>query len=271
MSNKMRLFIGGLAALTVASLFVALNGKGQTNRQAKPTPYPVPFGQAAKELDDAATPIADFDNPPITDRIKKNERKTKNARYDKWGAVRNQPHPNAGEVIVEPEWRSGQAPADLPADRSVLIVEAIVADSKAFLSTDKTGVYSEFTISVSRILKVAPRLSVNVGDLVVIERFGGKVRYASGQVIRIRIDGQGVPIVNNKYLFFLSKNDQDSYRLLTAYEIKGNQVFALDGSRTNFRGKGDSVFDKHNGEDLETFREKVERVINASRGEGRLP
>lgn len=155
----------------------------------------------------------------------------------------------------------------MPGDRSDVIVEAIVGDSKAFLSEDKTGVYSEFTIIVSKVVKVATGFSVNISDTIIAERFGGKVRYPSGKVIRCRIAGQGVPIIGKRYLFFLTKADQDSYTLLTAYEIQRNKVFALDGSRTYSRGKGGSIFDKHNGRELDSFMEEVERTLSTSQGE----
>ena len=83
MSNKMGLFVGGLAAVSVISLFVSFSGKGQTNQQRKPTTDQIPSGQAAKQIDDEATPIVDFDNPSTADRIDKNARKLKGVRYEK--------------------------------------------------------------------------------------------------------------------------------------------------------------------------------------------
>src|SRR5712671_1810242 len=131
--NQRLVITGVMSAVALGSLFVAFSGKGQSSRSA-PANDQAPFGRAAKEIDDAASPIVDFANPGAVDRIERNARKPKNARYDKYGAVQSHPYPNAGEVIVEPEWRSGQGPSDLPADRSTVIVEAIVSDSKAFLS-----------------------------------------------------------------------------------------------------------------------------------------
>jgi hypothetical protein len=269
--HKRLIIVSSVSAVLLISLFVALNGKGQANQQGSSATGQAPFGQATKQIDDAATPIVDFDNPNAADRIDKNARKLKSVRYDKYGVVPSRPHPEAGEVRIEPEWRSSHAPSDLPADKSDLIVEATVAESHAFLSDDKTGVYSEFSIIVSRVLKVSPGIPVNLGDTIVAERFGGKVRYSSGQVIRCRIEGQGVPMLGKAYLFFLSKVDQDSYQLLTAYEIQGNKVFALDGSRTSFRGQGSSIFDKHNGEDLDSFMGKLETALNNSHGGGIKP
>jgi hypothetical protein len=269
MFKQKRLMLVGAVCVALAGLFVVFNGQGQANQLGSTATDQVPFGQAAKQIDDAATPIVDLDNPGGVDRIDKNARKLKNARYDKYGPVKIDSYPNAGEVRSDPERRAGFS--DLPAEKSDVIVEAVVGDSKAFLSEDKTGIYSEFTILVSKILKVATGLSMNVGDKIVAERFGGKVRYPSGQVVRWRTSSEGVPIVGRKYLFFLANADQDSYRLLTAYEIQGNRIFSLDGSRSEPRGQGNSIFDKHNGEALDIFMGEVERVINNSHGGGTKP
>ena len=238
----------------------ALRGRTQNSpastKQEKTTSEPT-----AKELDDAATPIVDFDNPSVIEPTEKSSRKLKNERYNKETFVLSDPQ-RVGEVIREPEWQAGLS--DLPADKSDIVVEGQVTDARAFLSDDKTGVYSEFTIRVSRILKVAPGLSVNLDDTIVMERFGGRVRYPSGKVIRYRIEGQGSPMQGKKYLFFLAKADQGNYKLLTAYEIQGQKVFALDGSRINFRGKGNWKFDKHNGEDLDSFIGEIERAVSSS-------
>lgn len=264
MANKMRLFIAGLAAMTVLGLFVALSGKGQTNQQRRPTSEQIPFGQAVKQIDDAATPIVDYDSRESVDRIDKIRRKLKNARYDH-GVLPSNPGPDIGDIRSEPERRAGFS--DLPASRSDVIAEAVVGNSRAFLSGDKTGVYSEFTIVVAKVLKNAEGFSVNPGDTIIAERFGGKVRYPTGNVIRYRIEGEGVPIVGKRYIFFLAKADQDSYNLLTAYEIQGNKIFALDGSRNNARGQGNSIFDKHNGKDLDTFMRDVGTALGKSPGQ----
>ena len=263
MFNQKRLVFGAACFALLFGLFVGFNGKGRAEQKNQQ----VVQASSPKELDDAARPIVDFDKPAPVEPAEKSKRNLKNARRNKQSFVLSSPQPEVGEVIREPEWPVPLS--DLPADKSHVIVEGIVADSKAFLSQDKTGVYSEFTIRVSRVLKVAPGLSVNVGDAIVPERFGGRVKYPSGQVIVYRIADQGAPMGGKRYLFFVANDDQDSYRLLTAYEIQDQKVFALDGS--SFRGQGRSVFDKHNGEDFDSFLRKVESAINNSQGGGNHP
>ena len=74
----------------------------------------------------------------------------------------------------------------LPAECSYRIVEGVVTDAKASLSNDKTGVYSEFAIRISAILKASDQVRVNPSDTVVVQRIGGKVKYKSGRVILLQ-------------------------------------------------------------------------------------
>jgi hypothetical protein len=265
LNEKRPLLVAVVSIVFLASLSIVFKGRGQTElkQSSAGVPSQTQSDQNAKQLDDAATPIVDLANPDTTDRIDKNARKLKNARHDKSGPVKIDSYSNAGEVRSDPEHRAGFS--DLPVDKSDIIVEAVVGDSKAFLSEDRTGIYSEFTIIVSKILKVAAGFSINLGDKIVTERFGGKVRFPTGEIVRWRESRQGVPITGKKYLFFLARADQDSYKLLTAYEMQGNKVFPLDGSRTEPGRPGASVFDKHNGEDLDIFMQEVQNAISRSR------
>jgi hypothetical protein len=252
MPRNMRLVVGVFVSLVTAS---------QSYQHGKPATDEVPFGQAAKQIDDEATPTVDYDSRDGVDRIDKTVRKAKNARYNR-GPLPSNPHPEIGDIRTEPERRAGFS--DLPAGKSDVIAEAIVGNSRAFLSDDKTGVYSEFSIVIAKVWQGRSSLTVAPGDTLIVERFGGRVRYPSGKVIRARVVGEGVPILGKRYLFFLAKADQDSYKLLTAYEIQDNKVFALDGSRTEPRGQGSSIFDKHNGKTFDGFIREVEAAINSS-------
>lgn len=248
------------AALFIGSL-VALAGRGQDKKQ---NPRRVDDGALAKQIDDEATPVVDLQNPDTSDRVDKESRRIKNARYDNAGSDLTRPIPNAGGFVAEPEWRSGYS--DIPVSKSDLIVEAVVSESHAFLSNDKTGIYSEFTLLVSKPAKLTTGLGVNINDRIVGERFGGKIKYPSGQIARFRNARQGIPIIGKRYLFFLAKLDQDTYNILTAYEIQGDTVSPLDGSRLELGGRqGASIFDKHTGKNLDSFMAEVDRAIKDTR------
>ena len=267
MIKKNRIFIITVisAALFIGSL-VALAGRSQDNKQNR---RKVDDSSLAKQIDDEATPIVDLQNPDTSDRVDKNNRRIKNARHDNSGPDKSRPLPSAGDVVGYPEWRAGFS--DLPVASSDLIVEAVVSESHAFLSNDKTGVYSEFTLLVAKSPTFTTGLGVNVNDRVVGERYGGKIKYPSGLSNRWRNARQGIPIIGKRYLFFLAKVDQDTYKILTAYEIKGDTVSPLDGSRTEPGERlGASIFDKHNGENLDSFMAEVSQAItNLKEGAGK--
>lgn len=223
-------------------------GQDLTRNEAKSRP-------TAKEADDAATPIVDLvssDTAAVS-----TERLLKNNRYDNQGMVKSEIDPSVAEVFQEPTERI----SDIPAGESDLVVEGTVTDSAAFLSNDKGAVYSEITVRISDVLKETSDLSLKIGDSIVAERFGGRVKYPNGQIVRYRLAGQGSPAKGKTYLFFLSRAEQSNYNILTAYELQGNKVQALDGSRINYRRLGDWAFDKHNDEDYQAFRKATEQAV----------
>lgn len=202
-----------------------------------------------KELDDDAAPIVDLTKSSNTPADEK--RRQKNKRFDNALTESIEANPTSNEVNVVSEGLV----SDIPTALSDLIVEGQVKNSAAFLSEDKTGIYSEFTVQVSDVIRTS--VPVSEGDIITTERFGGRVRFPSGQIARYRVAGQGAPAKDRKYLFFLKKMADGSYRILTAYELRGNKVFALDGPHSNFNGRGSSQFDKHNGKDAQEFRKEV--------------
>jgi hypothetical protein len=237
-----------LVALSVGTI-VTINSQTQTSKQQDKS--------ATKEIDDEATPIVDFN---VANLNIDQSRINKNARYDKYSFVESEPPPNAGEVIQFPGENDREL--DMPVEESDLIIEGQVTDSKAFLSNDKSGIYSEFTIAVSKVLKnTAGDSSIKANENMVVERLGGRVRYPSGKIIRYVMSGLGSPSINSKYLFFLTKTKENAYRILTGYEFKNDKVFALDGARTFRRSVEKKVFDNHNGRDYESFVNEIKKAI----------
>jgi hypothetical protein len=224
-------------------------GNGQVETQAQRPP-------SAKELDDASTPIVDMTLTNTSQIAETKERKEKNKRFNNQSLVTEQPASGGGDVNVTSE----AIIPDMPFALSDLVIVGEVADSRAFLSEDRTGVYSEFTISTIEVIKPTLSASVRPGDSITTERFGGRVRYPSGPIVRYKVSGQGSPMKGAKYVFFLKQKEDKSYLVLTAYELRENKVFALDGSRTNVNARGNSPFDKHNGKDTQDFRNELEQA-----------
>src|SRR4051812_30876274 len=122
MIKKNRIFIITVisAAIFIGSL-VVLAGRSQDNKRNPRRGD----DSSARQIDDDATPVVDLQNPETSDRVDKNNRKIKNARYDNAGSDLTRPIPNAGGFVAEPEWRSGYS--DIPVSKSDLIVEAVVS------------------------------------------------------------------------------------------------------------------------------------------------
>jgi hypothetical protein len=115
----------------------------------------------------------------------------------------------------------------LPTERAAAVVIGTIADAKAYLSTDKTGVYSTINVLVDEVLKSPGKLKV--GDLVEAEREGGRVRFSSGRVHLYMVSEQDMPRVGGRYLLFLTATDNDSvFEILTGYELRELSVYALD-------------------------------------------
>jgi hypothetical protein len=118
------------------------------------------------------------------------------------------------------------------------VIVGEVADAKAYVTGDKSTVYSEFTVQVRKVLKDYAQARMLPGESIVVERPGGRVRYPGGHVSRFFLTGLGMPGVARQYVLFLTRNSEDeSYRLLTGYELLNGHVFPLDettSSQTDF-------------------------------------
>jgi hypothetical protein len=153
--------------------------------------------------------------------------------------------------------------AALPVERSDAIVVGRVARAEAFLSPDRTNVYSEYTIAVNDVLKSPPD---RTGDEVVAERAGGAVRFASGAVRRYASRNQGAPRAGDDYVFFLRRNETgDDYTLLTAYKLRGGAVGPLDGRDDPDR----FAFSRFAGASAAAFLETLTRAIAENKDFGR--
>jgi hypothetical protein len=145
----------------------------------------------------------------------------------------------------------GEGPAALPTDRSDLVIVGQVLRSSAFVTPDKTGVYSEFPILVQSVLKGD---SSSISKTVIGIRGGGTVTFPSGHKRKILFDGMGYPQTGPKYLFFLHKMPGTAldYGILTAYELSGTSVYALDNVEP---------FTKYEGAEQATFLQTIKNQI----------
>ncbi len=95
---------------------------------------------------------------------------------------------------------------ELPYEVADTIVIGDVADIKVFLSSDAKGLYREFSVSVTKILKsTSSSFPVpTVGQSITLLRDGGAARLPDGKVVKHEIRNYPTPELNQRCLFFLT-------------------------------------------------------------------
>ena len=212
-------------------------------------------------------PIVDYDAPEPSDPEKRSKRRAKSKTY-------NDPHGrkiNPSKAVTgasRSEWEFGLASA-LPVAQSNAVIIGKVINAQAYLSEDKTSVYSEFTVQVEDVLKNDNNEPITAGDSIVTERQGGRVRLPSGSISNFYITGQNTPQIGHRYVLFLGYNPYDasnrsltsprdmSRHILTGYELRAGQVFLLDGM-------GGKNFQNYEGNDEATFLNEIRRSATNS-------
>lgn len=194
---------------------------------------------------EAQFPSVDYDAPnsELNDPEKRAKRKVKNNHYDKYSFGISDPTPRVNETSVETEWSLHVSP--LPVEESELVLVGEVLKAEAHLSNNKKGIYSEFTIRVDDVVKPQGTAEIALGSMIAIERLGGTVKYAAGNKRIVRIEGQGMPRINRRYVFFLNTTEHgQGFRLLTGYELHSGKIIPLDiSTRMNaYKGMAEEAF-----------------------------
>ena len=126
------------------------------------------------------------------------------------------------------------------------VVIGSVRKAAAFVSQDRTSVYSDFTIEVESILKQDRLQPVAETSQVIGDRQGGSIRFPSGHITDFMVRGEGYPAVGARYVFFLARwEDQvGHYNISTAYQLNGGKVYPIDDRRpyTDYEGVPEEQF-----------------------------
>jgi hypothetical protein len=149
-----------------------------------------------------------------------------------------------------------------PVAPSAAIAVGTVLSGKAFVSKDRTYVYSDYQVRVDRVLKQDPSASLVVGEQIVVSRGGGTIRFPSGHFRNYLTNGEGFPTIGSQYLFFLGKPNfpQHEYEQIigSLYQLSDGKVHPLDTEQLPlFDDMSDVV-----------FLAKVEQAIAKSRAGG---
>lgn len=236
-----------LLLLTIIAFFFAgISFQGQSQKK------PVKTSLKAERI----LPIVDFDDPEQNSAELVRQR-TKASRYDRKNSQPIEESSNVTSRVLNNHWSEGMSP--LPVSESDVVLIGSVLSAKAYLSNDKTGVYSEFRVQADEVLK--SEQSIQAGDTISVERYGGAVRFRSGYIQRYEVSGQGMPQLGQRYLFFLKRLDNEpSFKIMTGYALLGPTVMPLDGSIVE-EGSQEYPFDKYQGLETSTLLQLVKTAL----------
>jgi hypothetical protein len=238
------LFLTLIVSIVIA--IMGLHGQAQKN--------PTSVTQATD--DERYGPIADFAAPEPADPSARAKRRSEGRRYD---GRRLKEDPRVDESLLIDEWLYRLPAFPVALSDAVLIIE--VTEAHAYMSNDKAGVYTEFTVRVNEALK-DKQAAINVGSTLVTKREGGRIRFPSGHILRYGLEYQGMPKVGRRYLIFIRRNEPDETPyILTGYELRAGQVFPLDGVHQHAGAGKLKQFTDYQGADENTFLETVRGVI----------
>jgi len=179
-----------------------------------------------KAFDENRFPIADFTAPEPSDEHERSKRRVRGRKYDKssWSV-----NPEAlSDSTVRVDSIDRKLPA-FPLGQAKAVVIGITTDAHAYLSNDKSGVYSVFDVRIDEVLLNGSGLPLKNGTIIEAEREGGRVRFPSGKLHLYMISEQGMPHVAGRYVLFLTDGDNGSaFHILTGYELREGLVYPLD-------------------------------------------
>lgn len=224
-----------VACLIFAPLLLG-SPPGAWAQNASPTP-PKPDQPVKPSKYSGALPRGEFQDNQIETVPDQERRQLRETRYKNTypeiedSAESNLTAPGAKETIVVITDYVG--PNDpLPVSRSAAVVVGTILSGKAFVSKDRTYVYSDFQVHVDQVLKEDPQTNLVVGGRMVVSRGGGSIHFPSGRVKDYINHGEGMPAVGSQYLFFLVRPDisEPEYEVIIggAYELRNGIVHPLD-------------------------------------------
>jgi len=212
-NHKSILLLLGLLILATATGLAALPLSTQKTSSA--------IGQ--QKNDDDQVPVIDFanaDNPATKQKARKRR-----------GSLRQ---PKAIDELpggVEPLPLAGHQFARLPAlpvaESNAIVLGKIIARN-VILTDDKLGIYSEFSIQVTKVFKDDHGVP-GVGASLEVSRAGGAIRFPSGKIQQYTISNQGYPKQGGLYVLFLKRDDEGDFSIVTGYDLSSPGVTPLDG------------------------------------------
>ena len=173
--------------------------------------------------------ITDYDAPRPEGVEESEQRRLKSLRYDNENWVVKEPNP---EIDYAKRSIPVSPPPAFPIEESDVIVIGLATAASAYLSNDKTGIYTEYAIRVEQVYKNSSN-KVIPGKAITIDRPGGAVRYPDGHRVAYLIAEKKLPSVNSIYALFLRDDKRSgNFEVVTLYELKVDGVVPLDSGFT---------------------------------------
>jgi hypothetical protein len=217
-----------------------------------------------EQLEEAVTPVVDFDAPAPADPKGKALRHARSKLYDHVGdpnGVRKPPLSETSEpIVLLLPISHGPKESPMPVRQADAVIIGMVTAAGAYLSNDKTDVYSEFSTSLEDVLlddRSAPLLP---GAVITTQRRGGTVRFSSGKTVVRGALGKTMPRVGLRYLLFLKRNEEgETFSIITGYALLNGKVRPLDGASK--KGQRLNDFAAHVDADESAFLNQVRAAI----------
>lgn len=272
MTSHKRAIASLIILLLVVTVTVLATLRGQHQNQDNYPHLKFPPGTPAEKIKEFKErlnkrPLTHYDAPEPADPGERVKRNAKNKSY-------NDRHARGGNklrwtelAIMHTDWGFGLN-TTLPVEQSNAMVIGEVLKTRAFVSEDKTRVYSEFIIRVDEILKNDSNEPITLTEQISTERLGGRVRFPQGQISTYIVALQGAPEVGRKYVLFLGFNKHEAgsrspldmnRHILTGYELSEGRVIPLDTGSAQ-----DDYFKIHEGKEAASFIAEIKRTIASS-------
>lgn len=231
MLGSLRTTVVLLFILILTVISSALSSRNQEPRQPRGIPSQQLIEQQQREEERlrGQFPVVDYDAPDNPDPKELSKRREKNKHFDKRNLVHADPAPRVVESarIIE-----GYDVPALPTAQSGLVITGEVLAANAYLSNDKSGVYTELTVRIQEVLKNSVMGQFASGVEIRVAREGGIVRYANGHQRLYHLAEEGMPSVGKRYVLFLRADEhgEDLY-VITGYELSPAGVVPVDESQ----------------------------------------
>lgn len=232
-------------------LVIGLIGKGARHSKAQEKTAPAPSELGEKLTKNSARPLGDLESPAEASEIRL--RRLRRESLGRGRYRRGIMDPGVREVngqaetvlmtfidgvtILKPGERAD--PPGLPVSSTAIVVGTVKA-GKAFVSEDRTFVYSDFQVMIDEVIKADPARMIPVGSQLVAWVSGGSIRFPSGHLRHFIISGRGFPESGTQYVLFLRRTDPSlrEYAIATAYALKDGITLPLDdaGDSKSFEG-----------------------------------